>query len=1009
MMNARARLLASTLLVGAAALAVPAQAQVTTQDQATANPETVQSPQTAASDDQVVEGGEVVVTGSLIQNPNLVASNPVNVVTEQELGLRQTANVETLLRELPGVVPSIGSAVNNGNGGASFVNLRGLGSNRNLVLLDGQRLVPSGFGGQVDLNNIPVALVQRVDVLTGGSSTTYGADAVTGVVNFITRTDFTGVEIQAQQSITERGDGNLFRFDLTTGASFDDGRGNVVLSVGYQEADPVYQGARNYSLFSVGSTNGIASGNSPTATPSSVELNDGSFLQVSPDGGSLVPAYQGFNFNPFNIFQTPFERFNIYGQANYELSDDLEIYTRGLFSKNTVQTIIAPSGVFGETLNIGLNNPFLTTGIRNQLCADNAIPAAQCTGTNTAQVTIPAVYRRTTEVGPRISEYTTTIFDYRIGLRLGVTETVNLDVSGSYGESENRETRQNYVLRSRLQQGLNLTPDGSACTVLTGGCVPLNLLGPQNSITPEQASFIRGTSTITNFATLAQARALLSGDFGVTSPFASEAVGFAVGGEYRDYGARRVPDNLAAVPGELGGAGGAILPVDGGFDVYEAVGEVILPLVADRPFFQQLSIDAGVRYSQYSVNAPGNPEFDATTYKIGGTWAPVEAIKLRGNYSRAVRAPNIGELFAPVSTGLDNLTTDPCAGTGVLTNANLRAVCLVQAATPAAQARVNAGTVPVPASGQINVTGGGNPNILPEKADTYSFGVIIQPRDILPGFSASVDYYNIKVDNAITAATPGDVISACFDSLSATSVTNPACTAIRRNTVNGGLSGSAATNPGLPQPLTNNGRLKTDGIDVVLNYATELAGVDVGLSFNGNWTNTSKFRASPTAFERDCVGYYSVNCGIGNITGSITPEYSFNQRTTLGFGGVDVSLLWRYIHDVEFEGQADDFAARGFSATNRNLFNGTITGTGPLVGRNFNFNRIDAYHYFDLSTRVQVADNVTFILTAQNLTDKQPPVVGNNSGSTTFNSGNTYPSTYDALGRRYSVQARFRF
>jgi outer membrane receptor protein involved in Fe transport len=995
MMNARARLLASTLLVGAAAFAVPAQAQVTTQDQAVANPESVQSPQTAASDDQTVDGGEIIVTGSLIQNPNLVASNPVNVVTEQELGLRQTANVETLLRELPGVVPSIGSAVNNGNGGASFVNLRGLGSNRNLVLLDGQRLVPSGFGGQVDLNNIPVALIQRVDVLTGGASTTYGADAVTGVVNFITRTDFTGVEIQAQQGITERGDGNNFRFDLTTGASFDDGRGNVVLSVGYQEADPVYQGGRPFSLQQISSTTGVSGGGSATGTPAAVELNDGSFFQVSPDGNSLQPFYNAFNFNPFNIFQTPFERFNIYGQANYELTDNVEIYSRGLFSKNTVQTIIAPSGVFGEQLNIGLNNPFLTTGIRNQLCADNGIAAAACTPTSTATVSLPAVYRRTTEVGPRISEYTTTLFDYRIGLRLGITETLNLDVSGSYGESENRETRQNYVLRSRLQQGLNLNAAGTACTDASNGCVPLNLLGPQNSITPEQANFIRGVSTITNFATLAQARALLNGDFGVTSPFASDPISFAVGGEYRDYGARRVPDNLALVPGELGGAGGAILPVDGGFDVYEAVGEVFVPIASDRPFFNQLSLEGGLRYSKYSVNAPGNPEFDAYTYKGGLTFAPVEALKLRGTYARAVRAPNIGELFAPVSTGLDNLATDPCAGAGTLTNANLRAVCLAQAATPAAQARVNAGTVPQPTAGQINVTGGGNPNIQPEKADTYTVGLVIQPREFLPGFSASVDYYNITVNNAIASATPGDIIDACFGTLSGASATSPACTAIRRNPVNGGLSGSSATNPGLPQPLTNNGRYKTDGIDVVVNYTREIAGVNLGLSFNGNWTNASKFRASDSALERDCVGLYSVNCGIGNITGSIQPEFSFNQRTTLGFEGVDLSLLWRYLDAVRAE--------------NQTFFNGTITGAGPLVGRSFNFNRIEAYHYFDLSARIQASDAVTFILTAQNLTDKKPPVVGNTIGSTTFNSGNTYPSTYDALGRRYSVQARFRF
>jgi len=261
------------------------------------------------------------------------------------------------------------------------VNLRGIGSNRNVVLLDGDRIVPAGFGGQVDLNNIPLALVERVDVLTGGASTTYGADAVGGVVNFILKNDFSGLEAQASQQLTEKGDGNVFRADVTIGANFDDGRGNAVFGIGYQQADAVYQGARDVSLTTLDTYSGTALG-SGTSDPSRFSgsrlvsgTGNGGTNQINA-AGQLVPTFQTFNFNPYNVFQTPFERYNMFGQARYEVSDAVEVYSRGLFSKNTVNTIIAPSGAFSIAVNIPLNNPFLPAAARNQFCAFDVNPSA---------------------------------------------------------------------------------------------------------------------------------------------------------------------------------------------------------------------------------------------------------------------------------------------------------------------------------------------------------------------------------------------------------------------------------------------------------------------------------------------------------------------------------------------------------------------------------------------------------------------------------------------------------
>lgn len=996
----RSRLMATTLIAGIAAISSPAFAQTT-----------------AAPED---EAEEIVVTGSLITNPNLVSSSPVSVIGDDEFQLRQTANVETALRELPGATANLGQNVNNGSVGSARVDLRGLGANRNIVLLDGVRITPSNFSGIVDLNNIPVALIERTEVLTGGASTTYGADAVSGVVNFITKRDFAGVDLQISNGITERGDGHSLRADLTLGANFDDGRGNVVFGIGYQETDPIYFGDRDLSQFTISSASGVASGDSATSVPTAFALAGATGLQqINAAGTGLQPIYNLFNFNPFNIFQTPFERYNMYAAGRYEISDDVEVYTRGLFSKNTVNTIIAASGIFGTDANLALNNPFLNDGIRSALCATADFnpttpgrqgPTGACTASNTTDRANLLIYRRTTEVGPRISEYSTTIFDIQAGFKYKPAENLVLDVYGAYGESENRETRQNYVSFSRVLQALNAV-NATTCVNPANGCVPLNIFGPQGSITPEQAAFIGGvTSSIVNFSSLAQAHAVLNGDFGVTLPSADQPISFALGGEYREYNAERRPDNLASVPGELGGAGGAILAAKGSYNVYDAFGELIVPIVADAPFFNELSVEGGFRYSKYSIQAPNDPSFDAWTYKAGITWAPVEELRFRGNYQRAVRAPNIGELFLPVSTGLTNLLVDPCAGAAPVGNANLTAICIAQGAQAS-----QIGSIPNPTAGQANITGGGNPNIQPETATTYTLGVVFRPRNFLSGLTISLDYYNIKVKDAITVQTPGDSIQACFGSVTATSASSPACLAIDRNSLTGGLSGtSTLTNfiGGVPGPLTNNGRIKTDGIDLTVNYTTDLfEDAKLNLYFAGNYTMSSIYQAAPSSVARDCVGYYSTNCGIANglSTGSITPKFSWNARTTFTYEGVDLSLLWRHIDGMEYEGQADDFLARGFTNASRNLFRGVITGRGPLVGQTVDFNRIKAYDYFDVTVRFGVSENLDFTVSAFNIFDKKPPVVGSSAGSTSFNGGNTYPSTYDTAGRRFSAAARLRF
>lgn len=980
--------------------------------------------------DEEEPAGEIVVTGSLIQNPNLVQSTPVNATTADEIDLLQSNVAEEVLRELPGVVPSIGSAVNNGNGGASYVDLRGLGSIRNIVLLDGQRIAPSGLLGRVDLNNIPLALVERVDALTGAAVTTYGADAITGVVNFITRKDFAGVEISAATQLTEKGDGHTVRIDATVGGNFDDGRGNAVLSIGYQQSDPIYQGDRDFANFQISSYSGGTAG-SGTSIPSRFSgtrpidpltglpstnpaVANGGVRQVNASGAA-VPTFQTFNFNPFNIFQTPFKRFNIFAQGNYEISDAVEIYTRGMFSKNTVDTIIAPSGSFGGTVTINLNNPYLPSTLRNQFCAFNTstvasglytprFTPAQCAAAATAtgrtdpnyrEVTV-TLNRRTSEVGPRISNYQTTIFDYRIGARGSISESIDWDISGAYGESENVQTIKNYTLQSRFRQA-TLADNTTTCQTATAGCVPVNLFGPEGSITPAMAAFLTADSSTVIRTTLAQVRGTISGDVGFTSPWAGEAVGFAVGGEYRKYGATQSSDLLARTPGELGGAGGAAPNIDGGYDVYEAFGEIIAPIVSEKPFFHSLTLEAGLRYSSYKVNAAGSPKNDTWTWKVGGSWEPVESLKIRSNYSRAVRAPNINELYFPATVGLTNLAIDPCSGAAPTLNPNLSAICIAQGAPVG-----SIGSITNPTAAQANITTFGSINLSPETADTLTLGAVFQP-DFIPGFSMSLDYYNIKIKDVIGAALPGDLIGACFGTITAASATSADCTVIRRNPITGGLDGDPATTAGLFGPITNQGKLKTDGIDLLANWKGDIGFADLSLAFVGNWTNSSKFQSRPGGLNRECVGYYSVNC---SFTGSIQPEFQTSTRATFGFEDVDLSFLWRWTDAVQFEPQqlADDLIVA--NATGCTDPNGADP-DGCMV--NPEFRNIGAEHYFDLTARWNASDNFSFTFTIQNLLNNKPKVVGNTIGATSFNSGNVYPSTYDALGRRFGVAAKLTF
>jgi iron complex outermembrane recepter protein len=950
------------------------------------------------------ESGVIFVTGSRIQNPNLEQSAPVTSVDAQEISFVQPNSAEDFVRDLPGAAPSIGPQTNNGSDGSARANLRGLGSNRNLVLMNGRRITPRGTDAVVDLNVIPTSLLERVDVYTGGASTTYGADAVAGVLNFITKQDFSGIDVLASFGTTDRGDGESYRVDVTMGANFDDGRGNAVLSLGYTDTNPVLQGSRRIGTVARQSTvctaanilagcdpaiNNVITGfpqGSPTAAPATIFSP--ATGAVSADGNSIIPGIANdYNFQPLNYFQTPLERYNIYGQARYEITPAIEAYAEAMYVKTKVTLNLAPAGIFGSTMQVPLNSPFLSAQQRQFLCEGSAasptgtLPVgADCAAEIAAGTVIDVgIGRRFVEAGPRVRNEDTDMFHVNFGLRGPLTSTLSWDVSGGYGESDRVQENTGWGLLSLARQAVRGCPAGSSA-----GCVPLNLFGPIGSITPEMVAFIDVPSYFFAKTDFTTAQALIQGDLGYSSPWAVEPIGVAAGVEYRKYGASSAGDAISRIPGEVLGAGAAGLPIEGEYNTKEAFAEVNIPLIEDRPFFHNLTIEGGARYADYSTSG-GN-----WTWTVGGSWAPVRDIRFRGNYARAVRAPNIAELFQPQVTALTARSSDPCQGTVAeitARGANYPQLCTAQLALVGAPAAL-LGTILAPNAGQIQSTQGGNPDLDPEKARTITAGVVLEPA-FIPGFTLSFDYWDIVVKDAISAPSQSDVIDGCFNG------TVPAfCSIIFRNPLTGQLSGPAETTFGPVLALSNLGKIDTAGYDMALNYRRDLGFAVLNLGSNATYVEHNRFQATPLSINRECVRYYSVACGAPQ------PRLSANTRATLSFASTDVSVRWRYLSATQVEPQAPS----------PQLPVGEPTTSGPTTANIVEaYRRIPAYHYFDLAIQQELFDWLTLTATATNLFDKDPPAVGQTIGGSATNSGGTFPTVYDPLGRRFVLSARLQF
>ncbi|WP_293458622.1 TonB-dependent receptor, partial [Phenylobacterium sp.] len=812
---------------------------------------------------------EVVVTGTRIPSPNLESVSPVTAVSAQELKAQGVTRVEDMLNTLPQAFAAQGAALSNGSTGTATVNLRGLGATRTLVLIDGRRLMPgtpntSGGALAADINFIPSALVQRVDVLTGGASAVYGADAVAGVVNFILQKDFEGVRVDAQYGIYQHNnnddfaqgvvsasgaasatpqfyqlpkhnvrDGEQTEVTLTIGVNAPDGKGNVTAYAGYRHVEPILQGNRDYSscTFFSGTPDfsQFGCGGSGTAFPVRV----GSQIVDTNGPGNTFRTRTGadvYNYGPANYFQRPDDRYIMGAFAHYEIAPWAEAYADLMFMDDTSTYQIAPGGIFAGTWSINCANPFLSDQERGLMPVAAGSGGGTCLS-NPGTDASPNYFRgtgsrRNIEGGGRQGKTEHTQYRYVVGLRGDIADNWNYDFYMQYGRVKFSQVQTAFFRTAAINNALDVVSVNGVPTcrsVVNGSdpaCVPYNLF-QLGQVTQAALDYLQTPSYSTGNTYERVVNFSVGGDltdYGIKSPWAEEGVGVSFGAEYRREGLDSAADYISA-SGGLNGAGGASPPVNGSYDVYELFGEARIPLIQDAPFAKRLQMELAYRYSDYSTGVTTD------TYKIAGDWQVIDDLRFRASYQRAVRAPHVLELFSPQNVVLDG-TQDPCAGLSAgdpLVAACAQAFNLTTAQVLAIEAN------PAP---QYNGLTGGNPNLNPETSDTISFGVVLTPT-FLPGFNFSADYFNIKVKDYISGIGADVIINRCL------STQDPYfCNLIHRDADNS----LWLSNDGYIVDTTlNTGALRTKGIDFNASYRTDLDmigienGGGINISFVGTW------------------------------------------------------------------------------------------------------------------------------------------------------------------------------
>jgi iron complex outermembrane recepter protein len=990
---------------------------------------------------------EVVVTGSRIPVPaNISATSPISVVTSQDIALSGQTDTTDIINLLPQNV--IGTGVDFGNtsspltstGGFSTADLRGLGPQRTLVLVDGRRLGPgdpstTNPNPAPDLDQIPAIMVDRVEVVTGGASATYGSDAVAGVINFIMKKNFEGVEVGGQYGFNMHSQGNSaiqadetaagitpptgsindgYKHDLSIlmGTNIADGKGNITGYFVYHNQAPIQGSSRDFADCDAYTNNLITGAATPTGYICHASENSNLFVAQAgagnaysvvgnqflpyPQAGSSPPPT--FNFPAYQYLERQDERYQAGFLAHVDLNDSVKPYLDFSFMNDRTAAQVGPSGLFGggdpgtndgnELINC--SNPLLSAQEASIICTPAQIAGDKANPGSAGNSADVEIGRRNIEGGGRLSDYEHTNFRVVAGLNGTLGGAWNYDAYYSYYYTSAYTSNLNYLNYSSINNALQATTNNSGQPVcISGGsCVPYNIF-TTGAVTAAQLNYLYspGTSYGTNTEEIAHADVAGElGKYGIQSPWARDGVGIDLGVEHRVDKLDFAPDG-EELAGNLAGFSGATAPVSVSDSVKEAFLEARAPIVQNAPWAYDLTMDGGVRLSDYSV--AGN----TTTYKFEVQYAPISDFRLRASYDRAVRAPNLIELFNPQSYGqYPNSLTDPCAPTnnGATRATASQAACAYTGVTAAQYGNGygasvgGTNTVIQCISDQCGEVVGGNPDLKPETAETYSFGVSVTPAG-LPNFSASLDYYHIVLAGAVGAVPPDVILQQCL------ATGNPSyCNLIVRNHFTGALTGATVAGGGyFLQTAINTGALATSGIDLQTNYKYALHDGWGTLLANltGAWVQHNEQTLYEGAPTFDCAGLF------GNTCGTVNPKWRHNLRVTWDTPwNLQLSGQWRFIGGSSFDNNSPQTL----------LQNQEEGAYDPLNAR------IPNYSYFDFSATWKIVPGIELRAGVNNVFDKDPPFVPSGDISSASGNVNSYP-TYDLLGRELFVAFTAKF
>jgi iron complex outermembrane receptor protein len=939
----------------------------------------------------------IEVTGSRLPvASDSESTSPVAIVSAEDLRLEGFQSLELILNNYPQFQADQGTRISNGATGTATANLRGLGASRTLVLFNGRRMVAGNPYALVpDLNQVPPALIRRVEVLTGGASAIYGSDAIAGVVNFIIEDRFEGIrgdvaydfynhEQQnafAQDLLRQRGiaipgdkamDGESGSASLTLGGNFPEGKGNAVASLRYFKAKALRQSERDYSACPISfvgrpSNRFLACGGSDAGNPGL--FFDLGFFEADPavdprppreltldrtTGGvrNYVRPGDLYNFAPLNYYQRPQERYGFDAFANYDLAPDARLYAELGFHDDRTVAQIAPTAVFFLPMQVRYENPLLNADWRSRLVFRHPDGTVGTGAGTTANVQIA---RRNIDGSPRQDDLHHTSSRAVIGLKGVAAGRWDYDLFFQTSRVKYEQTYLHDWSQPRIVRALDVVADpatgGPACASAVNGtdpaCVPLNVWA-LDGITPEASAYTEVAATssaITSLQVIGGTVSASLGDYGVRVPWARAPVEVALGFERRT---EKLDFEADAEFESLAGVGQPIRPVNGRFTITEVFGELRIPVL------DALDVNASYRHSSYDTGVKTN------TFGLGFIATPSSGLRVRGSWQRAVRAANLQELFSPQYRGGFGLDGgDPCAG-----DAPVRSLAECQRTGVRADRYGHIIDNPEP-FGTYPATLGGNPALEPETANTYTLGLVLNPSQ---DFGATIDYFDIRIDDTIASIDGAVILEQCLDTGAPFF-----CGLVRRDTASSALWYGDANVVAINR---NIGKARVAGADAAFSYRLRLGGW-ANFAFDGLGTylhrqSVEVYKGAPGA---ECAGLFGTDC-----TDPPLPKWRHRLRATWKPPhGFEVAATWRYIHSARLN---PDFG-----------LSGTMTS-------------IPAVSYLDLAGSWNVTRELTIRGGVNNVLDRDPPL---SLGLAPWGNGNTYAQVYDSLGRHIFVSLTAKF